>query len=412
MFRAHGITNPTRSLFQETQCAICLKEYHSFGRLKHHLIRSDACRQQWHALKSFKAPLPGIGSTVDENRNALTDRLVTPMQAAGPQRDFQRRSDFSLVDEELYENIALDILHATDCDALLAQIRSRVLAATISWTTCSATLEELHLNLELDGQDLGDIPLQTVLHLVRQLQSVDAWPFLSTDVYQTAEHFQDLAHIEGACSEVRWPEEAFPVPRLWGKHRIVLHAFTGRRRPGDFQFYLDRLLSACEDGIYIHAVSMDIIYDATLGDASLKSTQEFWFWGIDKRWVVGFLGGPPCESWSIARGALLPDHAERAGPRVIRTVQELWGLEALGLKELRQIALGNDLLLFSLTCIYRLALGGGFAVLEHPAEPEQADAASIWRLQITILLTHFPGVEVLRSRKATLVHGPQSPPTF
>ena len=70
--------------------------------------------------------------------------------------------------------------------------------------------------------------------------------------------------------------------------------------------------------------------------------------------------------------------------------------EALGLKELRQIALGNDLLLFSLACIYRLALGGGFAVLEHPAEPEQADAASIWRLQITILLTHFPGVEVLR----------------
>ena len=71
---------------------------------------------------------------------------------------------------------------------------------------------------------------------------------------------------------------------------------------------------------------MDIIYDATLGDASLKSTQEFWFWGIDKRWVVGFLGGPPCESWSIARGALLPDHAERVGPRVIRNVQELWGL--------------------------------------------------------------------------------------
>jgi len=396
MFKAHGITNPTRSLFQETQCAICLKEYHSFGRLKHHLIRSDACRQQWHALKSFKAPLPGIGSTVDETRNALTDRLLPPTQAAGPQREFQRRSDFSLVDEELYENIALDILHATDGDALFAQIRRRVQAATISWTTCSATLEELRFNLELDGQDLGDIPLQRVLHLVMQLQSADAWPFLSTDVYQTVEHFPDLAHIEEACSEVRWPEEAFPVPRLWGKHRIVLHAFAGRRRPGDFQFYLDRLLSACEDGIYIRAVSMDIIYDATLGDASLKSTQEFWFWGIDKHWVVGFLGGPPCESWRIARGALLPDHAERGGPRVIRNVQELWGLEALGLKELRQIALGNDLLLFSLACIYRLALGGGFAVLEHPAEPDKADAASIWRLQITILLTHFPGVEVLR----------------
>ena len=392
-FKTHGVTNPIRRLIQDTQRAICLKEYHSFGRLKHHLLRSDSCRQQWHALKSFHAPLPGIGSIADEKRNAWTDRLIPPAQAAGPMRESQRRSDFSLVDEELYENIALDILrlHATDSEALMEQIRQRIHAATISWTTCSATLKELRINLELDGQDLGELPLQSVLNIVMQLQSDDAWPFLSTDIYKTVERFPDLAH-----TEIRWTEEVFSVPRLWGKHRIVLHAFAGRRRPADFQFYLDRLLSACEDGIYIYAVSMDIIYDATLGDASLKSTQEFWFWGIDKDWVVGFLGGPPCESWSRARGVAITDHAGRGGPRVIRNVKELWGLEALGLKELRQIPLGNDLLLFSLACIYRLALRGGFAVLEHPAKPEQEDAASIWRLQITILLTHFPGVEVLR----------------
>ena len=43
MFKAHGITHPVRHLFQTTQCAICLTEYHSFGKLKMHLIRSTSC---------------------------------------------------------------------------------------------------------------------------------------------------------------------------------------------------------------------------------------------------------------------------------------------------------------------------------------------------------------------------------
>ena len=396
MFKTHGITNPIRKLFQTTQCAICLKDYHSFGRLKHHLLRSEGCRQQWHSLKSFHAPLPGIGSQADDEMNAGTDRLVPPVQAAGPFREFQGRSDFSAVDEALYEDLALDILHATDDSELIVQLRQRVLAATISWTTCSATLDELRANLESDGQDLGDIPLQRVLRIVSQLQSPEAWPFLTEETYVVAERFPDLGQLEDACGGVRWNEETFTVPRPWGKHRIVLHAFAGRRRPGDFQYYLDRLLAESEDGVYIHAVSMDIIYDATLGDASLKSTQDFWFWGIDKSWVVGFLGGPPCESWSKARGAALPGTSGRSGPRIIRTASELWGKAALGLKELAQITLGNELLLFSIACIYRLALRGGMAILEHPAEPDEDDAASIWRLQILILLTHLPGVEVLR----------------
>ena len=85
----------------------------------------------------------------------------------------------------------------------------------------------------------------------------------------------------------------------------------------------------------------------------------------------------------------------RKGPRIIRNTSELWGFDALGLKELEQVSMGNELLLFSLVCIFRLALGGGVAILEHPAEPASEDAASMWRLQIVILLTHLPGVEVL-----------------
>ena len=167
-----------------------------------------------------------------------------------------------------------------------------------------------------------------------------------------------LAHIEAACGDIRLDPAAFDIPRTWGKHRIVLHAFAGRRRPGDFQFYLDRLLATCADGVLIHAVSMDIIYDSTLGDASCRSTQQFWFKGIDQGWVVGFIGGPPCETWSKARGVEVLGVNTRKGPRIIRNTSELWGFDALGLKELEQVSMGNELLLFSLVCIFRLALGG------------------------------------------------------
>ena len=395
MFRTHGFTHPVRSLFQASQCAICLMEYHTLGRLKMHLIRSTRCRQSWHALRAAQQPMPGIGSLHDEELMRQHDGLLPPLRAEGPNRDFAGRSDFSLIHEELYEDLALAILHATDLEELRVALVACIRDSPISWTYCAATLAELSRVLEQEGQDLGSLPWTEALRVVDALRRSGSWAFLSEETFVPEEHFHDLAQLENVCGDVRWSSEQFDIPRLWGKHRIVLHAFAGRRRPGDFQFYLDRILGQCEDGVFIHAVSMDIIYDNELGDASRRSTQEFWFWGIECSWVVGFLGGPPCESWSKARGATLADKSDRRGPRIIRTASELWGKDALGLKELAQISIGNDLLLFSILCIYRLALRGGLAVLEHPAEPEDVDAASIWRLQILILLTHFPGIEVL-----------------
>lgn len=396
MFRTHGFSHPVRTLFQTSQCAICLTEYHTFGRLKMHLIRCTPCRQSWHALRAAQHPMPGIGPTLDDELMRQHDGLLPPLRAEGPTREYEARSDFSLVHEELYEDLALAILHATDLGGLRESLIARICGSPISWTYCAATLAELSRVLEFEGQDLGSLPWTDSLQVVETLRHPEAWNFLSEEIFVPEENFHDLAQLENACGGVHWSSTQFEVPRLWGKHRIVLHAFAGRRRPGDFQFYLDRLLGQFEDGVFIHAVSMDIIYDSELGDASRRSTQEFWFWGIDCSWVVGFLGGPPCESWSKARGATLEGKNARRGPRIIRTAAELWGKEALGLKELAQISIGNDLLLFSILCIYRLALRGGIAVLEHPAEPEDVDAASIWRLQILILLTHLPGIEVLR----------------
>ena len=396
MFRTHRQMHPVRQLFQTTQCAICLTEYFTFGKLKMHLLRNEGCRMKWHGLRALAAPMPGLGSLVDEALLQQEDGLLPPLRAAGPHRDLQRCSDFDSFDEGLFEELALIILHATTLEELRGALHECIRQHPISWTRCRATLVELQRNLDTEAQDLGALPWRAVSNLIQRCQQPDEWPFLLTESFETTEHFANIEHIEMACGDIRLDPVAFDIPRTWGKHRIVLHAFAGRRRPGDFQFYLDRLLATCSDGVFIHAVSMDIIYDSTLGDASCRSSQKFWFWGIDQGWVVGFIGGPPCETWSKARGVEISGDHQRKGPRVIRNASELWGFAALGLKELAQVSMGNELLLFSLVCIFRLALTGGVAILEHPAEPESEEAASIWRLQIVILLTHLPGVEVLR----------------
>ncbi|CAL1156338.1 unnamed protein product, partial [Cladocopium goreaui] len=83
-----------------------------------------------------------------------TDGLIPPLQAEGPLDEARRRSDFSLVLEELYEDLALIILHSTELRRLEDSLRERITREPLSWTRCLATLCELYNNLEHDAQDL------------------------------------------------------------------------------------------------------------------------------------------------------------------------------------------------------------------------------------------------------------------
>ena len=87
----------------------------------------------------------------------------------------------------------------------------------------------------------------------------------------------------------------------------------------------------------------------------------------EKGWVGGVLFGPPCETWSQARFHQLKGTTKR-GPRPLRDLLHLWGLDSLSLREAAHVDVGNELLLFSLIMMYDLALAQGFGVLEHPKE--------------------------------------------
>ena len=48
-------------------------------------------------------------------------------------------------------------------------------------------------------------------------------------------------------------------------------------------------------------MSIDIIFDIQWGNLLQKSTFELFARAINDRVMLGFLAGPPCETWSRAR---------------------------------------------------------------------------------------------------------------
>lgn len=63
---------------------------------------------------------------------------------------------------------------------------------------------------------------------------------------------------------------------------------------------------------------------STMPHLSLQATRDLWLGGLRSGWVVGFLAGPPCETWSDARARDLhddppsADRRQRRRPRVVR----------------------------------------------------------------------------------------------
>lgn len=182
-------------------------------------------------------------------------------------------------------------------------------------------------------------------------------------------------------------------PRWFGRERYVIHVFSGRRRAGDFQGFLDRMAADLAD-FQIFVISLDIVIDSVWGNICDLHTRNFWKSAIRQRCVVGLLGGPPCETSSRARGRHITGC--RMGPRILRTRQLSWGKSSLRLKELHQLSVGNELMGFVLESIVELYCTGGIAAMEHPAPPKEPEAASIWKTPLLQLLIQLPGIELLQ----------------
>ena len=279
-------------------------------------------------------------------------------------------------------------------------------------------MEELTIG-DIDALAIEGIDIK---ELLRTLRHVEAWDFLTPEHAQYRyealtlglQDIEERCRVSGDRPSPRSPLWAVPRPMV--KERYLIHAFSGRRRPGDFQQFVD-LARMQNEGTLIHTISVDIVVDPIWGDVSRPEVRAFWLTAVHDRMVVGAMAGPPCETWSQARGqppTALPGAPARRAPRVIRDGDELWGRCSLALRELYQLDTGNLLLLFTLELLINLAVEGGIGGLEHPAPPNDETESQLPVVQYLLTWPEFKFIEIaqglLGSAKQETYgsHAPQS----
>jgi hypothetical protein len=414
MCRTHGHIAYERRLFDATHCPCCLREFHTHSKVLAHLRQVSRCREILQGRRLQCSPVPGAGSRIDTALHDATDGAQPFLQAQGPQPQHHVRRQRDLYDLEFLEAVYLHLLDLSSTDVLCVSLRTFIQNYPISWTHCQRTLQQIATQITPDDAEPLAFSLQEVVDCLRILADVNSWPFLH-DVEQapSTKGQIPLPDWETWFAELavnppeRW-SALQPMPRALTKQKILLHAFAGRRRHGDVEWYLEHLHQQC-DGFVILTVSLDIIIDSTYGDISKSETRSFWLHYIRMGYIAGFLAGPPCNTWSKARAIMLPDGK---GPRVIRTPTQPWGLESLRFGELVQITLGTILLGFALEAMLALALHEGSGILEHPKDSGDPEAVSIWRLPVVQLLLQLPGMRLVHMSQGLYGAPSPKPTTF
>eukprot|EP00438_Fugacium_kawagutii_P026052 Skav224814 [mRNA] locus=scaffold21:91531:97434:- [translate_table: standard] len=419
-FRAHGRRAPARYLVDQETCACCLRTYLNPSRLYLHLRTSRPCFDFLRARGVHADPLPGRGSRAWNNEEQFT--FLPPQQAAGPSLDlpFMPEPQASLSPHELDLLTALMDLEALPhCDPLQADAGSATIDVIKDCLRCwPASLEEMRQVLViwdelLRAEHAGHrriLPLVTAhwCRSIAQVQEALCLRWLCPELLD----LDPLCHSEYTPAERlrHIPADAFKAlpspPRTLSTARpIFVHLFSGRRREQDVQWYMENI---DWDGLPTPlVVSLDVMIDKETGNCLNPANRLFWLRAMQDGYIAGILAGPPCESWSISRERWWTEHR---GPRPLRSASSPWALASLLLRELRQVYVANGLLHFSVAAFLIMALLGRFAMLEHPAPPDQEQhpqAPTIWRLSPLEALTKLPGVR--RNHIYQGYHGAKSP---
>ena len=396
MFKKHGKHAFHRRYCGGTQRSACLKEYHTIGRLSHHLRTSRKCRQLLAGRRAHFDPDHGEGSSVHAAQEYEHNQTKVVQQAAGPLLPCRPQEETVEIHQQCFTE-ACEFLLRLGKDEFIQACIELPQHHAISWTLWTATFRALQHTVTAEDQEFLSMQPVELDQAIDTLCRPSTWSMFHQHAHDTtsSHSHMDLYDLEGwMISLLRSHAEAWrsatSIPRRWFCEKIVLHAFSGRRRRGDLQEFMENVQTKHPATVLI-TVSLDIIVNQQWGDVRSVETKTFWLSGIRDGYIVAMLAGPPCNTWSAARGREL---ADRQGPRVIRHEDTAWGDLSLRLRELCDICVGNDLLGFALTAFVLLFLTDGFAIIEHPDEPEDLKAVSIWRLPLVMLLRSFPGVHL------------------
>eukprot|EP00438_Fugacium_kawagutii_P030569 Skav210928 [mRNA] locus=scaffold978:365318:370450:+ [translate_table: standard] len=407
-FRSHGWTDPVRLLYDGTHCPACLKEFHTHYRVQCHLRHAHDCRAQLLQRGVHDRPAPGAGSRANVQLAQHHDGLLPVLQASGPQPLLHRGHHPDVYDANLYHALLETLLEWDGELDLELALRALFHGRTISWTLSMRTLDYILEQMQLDEDEHIPVTIAELAALFGRLRDPATWDFMQAGLDQDLSmHTWDLHSLEQwfvqFCHQETppWSRDE-QIPRDFGNVRIVLHVFAGRRRRGDFQWFLDAMAEQFDYPLWV--VSLDIVISAEHGDLLNAGVRRYWYQAIFDRWVCGLLCGPPCETWSIARGNVLTTASGRQtmGPRPIRASDAPWGKSSLRLREIKQIVASNQLMEFGLVGVAAVGLNGGLGVLEHPLEPEDDDKPSIWKQPLMNALLRLPGFRTVRLAQGLL----------
>ena len=182
--------------------------------------------------------------------------------------------------------------------------------------------------------------------------------------------------------------------------KYVLIFFSGHRRWGDIASWVSWL--GTDNSVV--PISVDIGLHAVYGDIY---NGQLWERLIRARKVVAAHGGPPCETYSLARW--LPAPSGR--PRPLRNRKFPWGLPARSLKEVQQCMVGTVLMFRTIYLLILVYCYGGAITMEHPAGHKcTQEQWCIWLAGMIQRILRAPDVETIQFLQGPLGQ-PFSKPT-
>ena len=409
-FKIHNRVNDKRPLVHHTRCEVCMREFGTRDKLQRHLNYKTSCAIQLRQAGHFFPIQPGINSR--QLRHPV-EYPVPVMPTAGPQREWQQPAAMDWnngIDFDLLETL-VECAEAIPEKLAFGDIIQRFKDV---FTGSAASFEDLKKTfiyfkeetLKYWEEMRGDNSLSTSM-LEDALQWVEAhlqlrWFFSEEECTQLpcAEDLRTAAwsHCCGrrASDDARGWTPTEGIPQLRSRQLVFIHFFAGEKRDGDLQDALNNM--SIPAGCVRTILAVDIIYDSVRADLSRDCIQQRWLDFIRRGFITAFFAGPPCESWTRSRqlGGIPNCSVGDGGPRVLRVAESPQGLPSLKLREVEQLKLANSLLLFVLRAFLEMILIHRFAMIEHPAEPQDATErwiASIWRLYVVECLQRHGWVQ-------------------
>ena len=382
-FKVHGRINPARKFAVGTQCARCLKDFHTHISLVNHLKNNAACLECAIRHGESGQVEPGLNSRAEKKGRPIL--LLPYLRAEGPMPAEGVPTERGFDEEE--QNLIDAWTQAwKECTtARIGTVLEALRIATLGTTLAAGTVQQLFAWWLSVGLHEDDVRLELFNIGHQYLQSFSAEWFLGMHVVTAPKMsgWRDL--LTHWCSLA---QQLTPPPTAGPKYSpvIVAHLFSGRRRSGDIQQFVEECDGFLTDAL---AISVDVIFDVVMGDLVNPKTLAVFIDAIREHRLHAIVVGPPCETWSRARSD------EDGGPRVLRGIETPWSLPFLKMKELCQTDTGNNLLGSALTLFVEAILATTVVLLEHPAEPSEEEKPSIWRLPLIQVLLKFTNCQLI-----------------